>query len=78
MEQEINPPLPFRIFRWLVFWVGDTRHISHFPWITWDVHDHKIDLNEVMLDAVPLLQPGDIVVYLTGGAGDDPGSAHPE
>lgn len=67
MEPEINPPRAFRAFRWLVFWIGDTRHISHFPWITWDVHEHKIDLNEVMLDAVPLLQPGDIVLHRDDG-----------
>lgn len=67
MEKEVNPPLLFRILRWLVFWVGDTRKIAHFPWITWDVHDHKIDLNEVMLEAFPLLEPGDIVLHRDDG-----------
>jgi hypothetical protein len=66
-EKEIDPPLAFRLLRWLVFRVGDTRAISHFPWVTWDVHDHKIDLNEVMLEAVPLLQPGDIVLHRDDG-----------
>jgi hypothetical protein len=67
MEPEIVPPLAFRIFRWLVFWVGDTRTISHFPWVTWHVHGHKIDLNEVMLEAVPRLEPGDIVLHRDDG-----------
>lgn len=67
MEKEIDPPLPFRILRWLVFLVGDTRRISHFPWVTWDVHDHKIDLNEVMLEAVPRLLPGDVVLHRDDG-----------
>lgn len=66
-EKEIDPPLPFRILRWLVFWVGDTRRIAHFPWITWDVHQHRIDLNEVMLEAVPLLEPGDLVLHRDDG-----------
>ena len=67
IEKEIDPPLPFRILRWLVFWVGDTRKIAHFPWVTWDVHEHKIDLNEVMLDALPLLLPGDIILHRDDG-----------
>jgi hypothetical protein len=67
LEKEVDAPLPFRILRWLIFWVGDTRKISHFPFVTWDVHDHKIDLNEVMLEAVPLLQPGDIVLHRDDG-----------
>lgn len=66
-EKEVNPPLLFRAFRWVVFWVGDTRKISHFPWVTWDVHEHKIDLNEVMLEALPLLRPGDIVLHRDDG-----------
>lgn len=66
-EKEINPPVPFRIFRWIVFWVGDTRKISHFPWVTWDVHEHKMDLNEVMLEALPLLEPGDIILHRDDG-----------
>lgn len=66
-EKEVNPPIPFRIFRFLVFWVGDTRKIAHFPWITWDVHEHKMDLNEVMLDALPLLEPGDIILHRDDG-----------
>lgn len=66
-EKEVNPPIPFRIFRWIVFWVGDTRKIAHFPWITWDVHEHKMDLNEVMLEAMPLLLPGDIILHRDDG-----------
>lgn len=66
-EKEVNPPLLFRAFRWVVFWVGDTRKIAHFPWVTWDVHQHKIDLNEVMLEALPKLQPGDIILHRDDG-----------
>jgi hypothetical protein len=66
-EKEVNPPILFRVLQWIIFWVGDTRKISHFPWVTWDVHEHKIDLNEVMLEAYPLLKPGDIVLHRDDG-----------
>jgi hypothetical protein len=57
----------FRLFRWLVFKVGDIRKINHFPKITWDVHEHKISLDEVIRDALPKLQPGDVILHRDDG-----------
>lgn len=62
-----HPTLANKIFRYLVFLVGDTRYIKRFPKVTWDVHQHRIDLNEVFQDAVPLLEPGDIVLHRDEG-----------
>lgn len=57
----------FKLFRWAVFKVGDTRRISSFPWITWDVSEHKITLDEVLRDAMPKLEPGDVIVHRDSG-----------
>lgn len=59
--------LIFKIYRWIVFKIGDTRRISHLPFFTWDEPQHKIDLNEALLEAMPLLMPGDIVLHRDDG-----------
>lgn len=35
-----------RAYRRLVFWAGDVRRIKHFPWVTWDISSHEIDIRE--------------------------------
>jgi hypothetical protein len=63
-------PLAYRIFRHLVFKVGDTKWLGfrHAPFVaTWSVTEHQIDLNEVVLDAVPLVEPGDIILHRDEG-----------
>ena len=63
----VRPGLTNRVLRALVFWIGDVRRIKHFPWVTWDVHQHEIDLNEAIQEALPLLEPGDIVLHRDTG-----------
>jgi len=63
-------PLAYKILRYIVFKVGDTKWLGfrHFPFIaTWSVSEHQIDLNEVMMDAAPLLQPGDVILHRDEG-----------
>lgn len=73
MSVEFEDPSPswaYRLFRWLVFKVGDTRWIGwrHFPFVaTWAVDEHDIDLNEVILDAIPRLLPGDVLLHRDRG-----------
>jgi len=67
MKKTKEHGLAFRALRWTIFWVGDTRRIHHFPWCTWDVHQHRIDLNEVMLEALPILRPGDVILHRDEG-----------
>jgi hypothetical protein len=60
----------YRLFRWLVFKIGDTRWLGwkNFPFIlTWDVSIHNIDYNEIMFDAVPDLRLGDILLHRDEG-----------
>lgn len=60
----------YRIFQWIVFKVGDLRWLGlkHFPFVmTWSVTEYKIDINEVMNDAFPLLEPGDIILHRSDG-----------
>jgi hypothetical protein len=54
------------IYRKAVFFVGDIRKIQHFPWVTWDVHQHKVRLEEV-LEALPLIKYGDVGVHRDSG-----------
>jgi hypothetical protein len=47
----------------LVYWFGDLRRIDKFPGFTTAKMGHDISLDEVMREAVPLLQPGDIILH---------------
>lgn len=62
-----NPGPMFNLFRRVVFLAGDIRRISHFPWMTWDVSEHLIGLDEVIREAIPHLKPGDIVLHRDKG-----------
>lgn len=55
-----------RGYRRLVFWAGDIRAIRHFPFITWDVHHHKVEYDEAM-QALPKIHKGDIGLHRDGG-----------
>ncbi len=55
-----------RAWRRLVFWAGDIRHIGHFPWITWDVHEHFVDYDEAAA-ALPEVRPGDVGLHRDRG-----------
>lgn len=62
-------PINYRLLRWLVFKIGDIRWLGwkDFPFvITWDVHYHKISLNEVD-ECKAKLEIGDIVLHRDSG-----------
>lgn len=50
------------LWRKLVFWVGDIRRIKHFPFLTWDVHEHMINYEECF-EAMRLAKAGDIGLH---------------
>jgi hypothetical protein len=54
------------LWRKLVFFFGDLRRLRVFPWLTWDVHQHMVGFDE-MLDALPLIRPGDIGLHTDRG-----------
>lgn len=53
-------------WRKIVYWVGDIRRISHFPFITWHVHEHLISYEET-LQALEHIKPGDIGIHRDRG-----------
>ena len=55
------------LFRKIVFWVGDVRRLRTLPWVTWDVSQHRIELDEVLREALPRLQIGDIILHRDEG-----------
>ena len=67
-----EPKLPFGFkgFRWIVFLMGDIRWLGwdKFPFcLGWYSYEQKIDLNEVINDAIPMLEPGDVILHRDEG-----------
>lgn len=54
------------LYRKTVFFIGDIRKIDCFPWITWDVHQHAVGMEEV-IEALHLIKYGDIGVHRDAG-----------
>jgi len=54
------------IYRKLVFTAGDIRRIHSFPWVTLDVHQHRVRFEEI-LEALPLIKYGDIGIHRDEG-----------
>ena len=50
----------------MVFFVGDIRRLHSFPWVTWSVHAHEIDYDEV-LETLPLIEYGDVGIHRDNG-----------
>lgn len=54
------------IYRKAVFFAGDIRKIKHFPWVTWDVHQHAVGMEEIF-EALPLIKYGDVGLHRDSG-----------
>ena len=55
-----------KIWREIVFFIGDIRRLHSFPWVTWSVHHHEIDYDEI-LEVLPLIQYGDVGIHRDAG-----------
>ena len=53
-------------FRSFVFWIGNVRKLSSFPWVTWDSHEPKISHEEID-QILSLVRPGDVGVHRDRG-----------
>lgn len=56
----------YRLKAKIVFWLGDIRRLHSFPWVTWDVHSHKVNLTDARRGA-SLCEPGDIGLHRDEG-----------
>ena len=54
------------IYRKAVFFIGDIRKIDSFPWVTWDVHQHRVSLDEI-IEALPKIKYGDVGIHRDDG-----------
>jgi len=54
------------LWRKIVFFVGDIRKLHHFPWVTWSVHEHRVDYDEI-LEVLPLIEYGDVGIHRDAG-----------
>jgi uncharacterized protein YycO len=57
----VRSPL-HKLFRKAVFWAGDVRRLNTFSYVTWDAGDYLISLDEVIREAIPKLNMGDIIL----------------
>lgn len=65
---EPNLPFQFKIFRTLVFAIGDLKWTGRWPMpFGWQPAEPKINLNEIILEVLPLLQPGDVILHRDEG-----------
>ncbi len=69
-SEDPDPSRIYQAFRWLVFRIGKTRWLGwkHFPFVvTWAAESRSIDLNEVLLEALPRAQAGDVLLHRDRG-----------
>ena len=57
----------YRLFRRLIFLVGRAHALDHAPYFSFSDTDKKIDYNEVMLEAMPKLSVGDVMLHRDDG-----------
>lgn len=55
-----------RAYRRMIFWLGDIRFIHHFPWITWDVHNHLVEYEEA-IKILGKCRRGDVGIHRDNG-----------
>jgi hypothetical protein len=49
-------------FRKFIFWIGNVRKLSTFPWVTWDNHTPKVS-HEKIDEIKKLIKPGDVGLH---------------
>jgi len=49
-----------------IFWLGDIRRLSHWPFVTWSKDEHLVSYEEV-LEALPLIRYGDVGLHRDRG-----------
>ena len=54
------------LYRKLIFFFGDIRHLHAFPYVTWSIHKHNVDYDEA-LEALPLITYGDVGIHRDSG-----------
>lgn len=54
------------LWRKAVFFVGDIRRLHKFPWVTWSVHHHEVNYDEI-LEVLPLIKYGDVGIHRDKG-----------
>lgn len=55
-----------KLWRKIVFFIGDIRRLDKFPWVTWAVHEHGVGYDEI-LAALPLIKYGDVGIHRDAG-----------
>lgn len=55
-----------KLWRYLVFWAGDTRSSDAFPWFTWAKNDVLARLEETQ-EALPKIEYGDVGLHRLAG-----------
>lgn len=59
--------LQYRMFRRVVFMMGRAHVLDHFPYFSFSDTEKKIDFNEIMFDAMPKLEVGDVLMHRDSG-----------
>jgi len=59
--------MQYRMFRRIVFLFGRAHVLDHFPYFSFSDTEKKIDFNEIMFDAMPKLEVGDVLMHRDGG-----------
>jgi hypothetical protein len=53
-------------WRQVIFFLGDVRGLSTFPWVTWDIREHRVSYEELM-PALSIIKYGDIGLHRDSG-----------
>jgi len=69
----LSPELKYHSFWYkikakLMFWFGKVRRLHHFPWLTWAVIEHLVNLRESR-EACLVSRPGDVGLHKDEGFG---------
>jgi hypothetical protein len=56
----------YKVKSGLFFWLGDIRRVGSFPWVTWALNHHEMELRDVR-EASAVCRPGDIGLHKDNG-----------